>query len=474
MSFAQNRAETRPAMFRNRFLELHGALSHFRVDSPETRLQARIEIGGAPVDVDLTQYPRASGVSRHTADARDLLHALADSGGTVTAGVLRVKDGARLHWLIAGKRYLIPPSADRLVDEGRRALARRLPWAVLFTVIALAGWPLLKWSVHLDGFLGVLTTFAFVVCLLCSVPALVLLVLVLQALQMLFQGLVSPSSRRSWKALQVALHSIRPATAVPPKARQAIKRADRGPPDPDPDPNPNPPPPDTSAAPPLRRLRGRAHAIKVTAASAGGGHWLPTSSGAVRISNRLEFRRYEFNLDQQPVVLFAGDNWRDGRLFLAEGDRVEVIASAPQPPGPQSSQLALALHNLEDDAWYAFHRVMWPVAKELRREFLGDARMTFFTRYHARGISRMGCTLSPVLLAIGLLVGWMANDYAYWWLFAAVTIPGVFASQYVPCWTLDAFWRLGLASAAQRLTERVYRTLGAGHPLRPTREVTES
>ena len=132
MSFAQNRAETRPAMFRNRFLELHGALSHFRVDSPEARLQARIEIGGAPVDVDLTQYPRASGVSRHTADARDLLHALADSPQRSLFKLICVGEEERVMGI-----HLLGEGADEILQGFAVALKRGITKRDLDDTVAI-------------------------------------------------------------------------------------------------------------------------------------------------------------------------------------------------------------------------------------------------------------------------------------------------------------------------------------------------
>lgn len=454
-------------MFRHRFVELHGTLAHFRVNSPESDQEARLEIDGQPIYVDLAQYPGHVGAGRHATDARGLLARLCAEGHAATIGAMRLRDGLLLHWLLSDSHdpNLIPPTAGSLRTEGWHSLRWRLPWMVVWCALALASWPLLGWSVTAHGVLAVAATIGFFVCVLCSVPALISMVLVLEALRLLFQALASPSARASWRALAQTQRTGLPKTSKTSSSPHPIDR-------------PAPvaarePETDSSDTPELHRLSGSVQAITVTKVSAGGGQWLPTQNGPIRVSNRLSYRRYEFALGQQPLVMFTGANWADYRLFLAAGDCIEAVVVMPPSASPGQRLLVLALHNLEDDAYYACHRVMWPVARKLRREFLGDDRMTFFTRYHARVLSRMAVGLTPVLLAIGLPVGWLAHDYRSWWALAAVAVPGTVASQYLPYWTLDALWRSGLASKSQRFTERVYQLLGAGWPLRPDRAVKE-
>lgn len=374
-------------------------------------------------------------------------------------GLYRLDDGSRwLHWALddAGEG-LVPPSQAAIRRDALRGLSRWLP----VLLMALAGGAAAALRM-MDGFGWALLL------VLCAV---VLIVAAVAVFSHAANGRAALRDRRvsamSERALAQALRERvgaepagrgkrgRKAARVDASARTnagVAADADRNDAAPATPLSPalarDPAPPAHPGHPPLRRWQGRLADLQMQQRTSGGG------------DARRNFGVYRFRLGAQTFQLQASREAGANAPFLAEGDRVELIAH-DDPARTDGEALVYALHSLEDGRRYVAHAV-----------FLSDfaaLAMTRMTWPSARDAARLALAVCVFATALIGGIGWWAGGDEDWPALLAVAafmtlaIPGTLLA----CFALSRWrWRLrGRPSGRRQATaQRVYEAMALGPP----------
>lgn len=380
------------------------------------------------------------------------LSALARRGAELSLGLYRLDDGsAWLHWAVgADGQGLIPPSRAALRSAAARGLARWLPMLAL----ALAGLGGALWRIF-DGFGWALLLVA------CAVAALIAAIMVFEhaatlhrsrrdrrvaaaseqalAQALRLQGRPSGESRRA-----PGPRGSRPAQAHVHVQAQAA-------PDPTPPAAPSrtrdPAAPARPDHPPLRRWQGELSELTMEQIATGSS------------DSRRSFGLYRFRLGGQRFRFYAARDFGDREPFLAEADRVELIAHG-EPAQTGAEALVYALHCLEDGRRYVAHTIFLARYSEqamTRLTWPGMRRM-------ARFLLAAGVGAVALIAAIGLWTTDGDGDFGALLIVAAVfagAVPGVLLLGFaVSRWR----WRRGAGGRRRATAARVYAAMDLGPP----------
>ncbi|WP_454688361.1 hypothetical protein [Achromobacter aloeverae] len=436
------------------FKEFGGTVSAFRVGVPRQDGVGAIKVGDAWLEVNLDGYMHGREVDggmlvdqSNIEQSIRTLETIAGAGCDAIAGAYVSGDGAaELEWLLSARGNLIPLSRHDLRKKGLKMLARAMPWLLLCLLAFI-------WSIAniMDGFRYT------ILLVMVAIPLMVFLLPAVMGLGLIGASWLSRSKRMAERALQ--RHLDEPVGRKFPNGffgnpvdRHDALVVDRRRQE------------ETSAEPHLYCVRGRACGVTMQRTHVG------------TAKNRIDLKCFEFSLEGEKHTLFASRTWGGGNVFLAEGDRVEVVVAAYEQRQPGSPRLVWAMRNLEDGRVYASHRVMAPLANPCTRPLVGPFRMTQFTR-RARQRFRvffMATWLLAWILMNGIStgIGGKIDELALIVsTFAPPLIWGIGIE--LPILLSDIKWRAGRPSKRQRLTERVYALLGIGSALAPPPTVIE-
>ncbi|MBX9400948.1 hypothetical protein K4L06_06455 [Lysobacter sp. BMK333-48F3] len=387
------------------------------------------------------------------------LSALVRRGAELSLGLYRLDDGsAWLHWAVGDDgQGLIPPSRAALRSAAARGLARWLPALAL----ALAGLGGALWRIF-DGFGWALLLVA------CAVAGLIAAIMVFEhaatlhrsrrdrrvaaaSEQALAQALrlqgrptgesrpaPDPRRRRGRRPAQAHVHaqtSVATAQAAPDLPPPAVPSRTR-----------DPAAPDRPDHPRLRRWQGELSELTMEQIATGSS------------DSRRSFGLYRFRLGGQRFRFYAARDFGDHEPFLAEADRVELIAHG-EPAQTGEEVLVYALHCLEDGRRYVAHTIFLARYSEqamTRLTWPGMRRM-------ARFLLAAGLGVVALIAAIGLCTAG-GEDFG-----ALLTVAAIFAGV-VPGVLLLGFavsrwrWRRGAGGRRRATAARVYAAMDLGPP----------
>lgn len=412
-----------------------GRLDRVRIAVPENNGRYVLYLDGEPL---IGQLDADAG---HT--AANLRH-LASSQPQATVGLFVLSGGwRRVHWVLTEQGDdLLPLSLSLMRKRAVDGLWRWLPpqlAAVALTAFAIPHWD--------DSVLwGLLAMFAGMAMLMLAILSIGHVAILWSTRRRHWlaseRELGTQTQQRDWTMTKDASGNSKRIRAAPaPTAGQSLisrQRATR-------------PGAVVNTEPRLERVEGVLKGARLDQESTGGGRY------------RLDFGVYRFAIGGRSFALYAGRGLGAAEPFLAEGDRVELVAERPTPSQTAKDtgeRLVYALRNLEDNRTYVSHSIF-------RAQFREKA-MILFTPRVCRQVMALVSFMASILFAMALWLDgppWREGvDSSMFWVTAVLAL-FLTATVMVPVYLSRLAWRLGHPNPSQALTDRVYTMLSLGPPL---------